>query len=124
MLKSIDDFPMFRIARLSSEHSEFDHRFRIGAVLSRKGIPFSIGFNKFKTHAKYPKAYSLHAEMDALNRVRYPENMFLWVYRETADGWPALAKPCHLCMPHIIENGIRRIYYSMVEYPHFGIIEL
>lgn len=115
---------MFRIARLASQMSEFDQRYKVGAVISRHGKPLAIGCNKLKTHASYPEAYSIHAEIAAIMRVKYTENTTLWVYRETSDGKPGIAKPCHLCMPVIIEAGIKRIYYSILEYPYWEIIKL
>jgi len=124
MDKQIFDFPMFRQARLVSQLSEFDKRYRVGAVISRNNQPLAFGHNKLKTHAKFPDAFSIHAEMAALMRNPKTDNATIWVYRETVNGMPAMARPCKLCLPLITESGIRRVYYSQPEYPYYGVIEL
>lgn len=113
------EYGLFRLAKIASAHSPFDQRYKLGAVISKGSRPISIGWNKLKTHAKWEKAFSLHAEMSALLAKRFEDisGANIWIYRETSDGIPALAKPCKLCMAAIEEAGIKRIYYSKPEYP-------
>jgi deoxycytidylate deaminase len=120
------DYGLFRLAKIASEHSPFDQRFKMGAVISRGKRPISIGFNKLKTHAKWPKAFSLHAEMSALLAKRFDdiEGSSIWIYRETADGIPAKARPCKLCMAALIEVGITKVYYSIPEQPYWTMEEI
>ena len=124
MNKTIFDFPMFRQARLISQLSEFDQRYKVGAVISRNNQPLAFGHNKLKTHAKFPNAFSIHAEMAVLMRNPKTEKATIWVYRETANKVPAISMPCKLCLPLIVESGIKRVYYSQPEYPYYGVIEL
>jgi deoxycytidylate deaminase len=117
------NYGLFRLAKIASQHSPFDKRFQMGAVISRGKRPISIGFNKLKTHAKWPKAFSLHAELSALLAKRFEDirGTSVWIYRETADNKPALARPCKICMAALIEAGITEIYYSIPEKPYWKV---
>ena len=59
---------------------------------------------------------SLHAEIQALNKIKYLDIDFsrveVYVYREFKNGKPALARPCVSCMEFIKDLGIKNIYYS------------
>jgi deoxycytidylate deaminase len=120
------DYGLFRLAKIASTHSPFDKRFRLGAVISKGRRPISIGFNKLKTHAKWPTAFSLHAELSALLAKRFEDivGANIWVYRETVDGIPAKARPCKICMAALAEAGISKVYYSVAEFPYWTMEEI
>ncbi len=120
------DLPgFFYRAQVESSKSDFA-RLRIGAVISRGGSVISEGHNINRTHTLH-KNWSIHAEMAAIISKRYYYNFLsgatIWVYRQTRDGKPALAKPCRYCMEHIIEAGIKKIYYTVNKEPYYKIIK-
>jgi deoxycytidylate deaminase len=119
----------FRLARNVSERSEYEHQ--IGAVIAKKR-PISIGFNQIeKTHTKYNNAdltmsNSIHAEMSAIIHAKTDSyrDADIYIYRETSDGVPALAKPCENCMKNLYVMGIRRVYYTIYELPYWEMMKL
>lgn len=114
----------FKIAREQSLMSDF--RCRVGAcIVSGKNI--FKGYNKRKTHPKFanPNIHiktSLHAELSCF--INAGDNVDLngasiYVYRETKDGKPAMSRPCEHCMEFLKDAGIKTIYYSTSEFPHW-----
>lgn len=101
-----------RATSLLSTHPKY----KMGAVIVNKK-PVSVGCNLYKTHpifANKEDAASIHAEVKAIlscprSKLKGSE---IWVYRETANGRTALAKPCEACQRIIIEAGIKRIFYT------------
>ena len=93
----------------------------VGAVITRGGKVISVGRNAAKTHPLIG-TYNIHAEASAIFHTKDKSKLngsTIWVYRETADGIPAMAKPCDDCMKWIIESGIRTIYYSVSYKPFY-----
>ena len=112
----------FNLAKLASEHSNF-RRHKMGAVIVRKR-PISVGFNVYgKTHPKFSdqiSTWSLHAEISAIIHAQCDiEGSTIYVYRQTADGQAALAKPCLNCYAALLEAGIVRAVYTTSEKPYF-----
>jgi len=109
------------------------HKARVcAAVVIRKGLIVSVGFNSLKTH---PKAASwhrqarrpyecihLHAEMDALLRADQEgfknfDTSTLYVARATWDqekktSFMGLALPCSSCVCAIQEYNIPRVVFT------------
>jgi deoxycytidylate deaminase len=83
----------------------------LAAIVVRGGVPIAYGSNK-KNH----RGYSIHAEVNALNRLKRQKNgargADMYVYRFLANGNYGIAKPCSDCMKEIINSGIKRVYYS------------
>lgn len=112
----------FRLARNTAPYS--DCRIKVGAVISRKS-PISVGFNVIRTHPRYSNpdetnTISIHAEMVALIRAGFDVGgCDIYVYRELDDGSPALARPCNLCYNELKKYGIKKIYYTIGEFPYW-----
>lgn len=124
MDENILDYGYFRLAKNAMKNSDFDPKYRMGAVIVGKR-PISFGFNKMKTHPRYPKLYSIHAELAAiLSAETDVSNSEIWVYREMANHMPGMARPCDTCMGAILEAKIKRIYYSTKLFPYWEVIEL
>lgn len=97
-------------------------RFRLGAVLARKGRVISTGFNDMRrTHPKMQKfnpdkswTPGLHAEVDACLGVERNElqGADLFVARILKNGSVAIAKPCEICVKFLLDVGIRRVYFT------------
>jgi deoxycytidylate deaminase len=126
-MDKVEDLPSFlRLARNISKHSTF--KIRVGAVLVNNRHPISVGFNKIKYCSKYShlQEQSLHAEMVCLKTCGkdYIGKSSIFVYRETRNGLPALAKPCENCQNMLKLAGIKRMVFSIAEYPYFDIEEL
>lgn len=104
-----------------------NHKRPMGAVFTFRDHPVSAGFNKNKTHpvfANGTEVFSIHAEMDALIHSKAEiKGDVVWVYREV-HGVPAMAKPCKYCLKHLIEIGIRTIYYTVPYAPYYERIDL
>jgi len=105
-------FHLARLAARSSNHKDY----HIGAVISNKH-PISHGHNIVRTHpifADGKRWYTIHAEMHAIlcaETIEIP-GCSVYVYRETANGDLALAKPCDECLAVLIEVGIKNIFYT------------
>lgn len=103
----------FQLAKTASKHSNHPQH-QLGAVIVYKNKVVSLGFNKMQTHPKsgHPWSYS-HAEFCAVIKAqRDLKDCHIYIYRETRDGIPGLAKPCNSCMAMIAETGISKIHYS------------
>lgn len=105
----------FELAKKLSKKS--DHpKFQMGCVIVSKNRIVGVGFNQMKTHTKSTHAFkTLHAEISALIGNTYEDlrNCSIYVYRETKDGKPAMAKPCPTCELALREAGIKNVYYSI-----------
>lgn len=129
LLKQLeDDFDLTQLpnwlslARTSSNHS--DYKIKVGSVLVKHNRVLAIGFNRSKTHPKSARhAVTIHAEHSALivaNGANL-QGATVFVYRATANGKPALAKPCSNCCKLLVKQGVKRMVYTVPEYPYFAI---
>ena len=102
-----------------------DYKYKVGAVIFKKGRVVSVGYNQCKTHTKLLKYFehaTIHAECDAILHCPNPGHLdgsSIFVYRTTKDGAPAMAKPCPMCRQLIFENGIKMVYWSTHEFPYW-----
>ena len=115
----------FQLAKSASMNS--NHRYRVGCVIALHGKPVTVGFNVCKSHPQYTTCEhpSIHAEVKAIINARCNlQGGIAYVYRETRNGKPALAKPCDLCYSILQEAGIKTVYYSTSEYPYWSVEKL
>lgn len=60
-----------------------------------------------------PNAIYLHAEIDALVKIKDWDKAYrLVTTRFTIDGRPALAKPCAICQRILKQTGIKFVEYT------------
>lgn len=103
---------------------------RIGAVISNKNRIVSWGVSLKKTHpiqGKYNKIRfadnigepgidiaHIHAEIDALNRVKSKnlKGHTMYIYRESLNGDLRMCRPCKGCMQALKDRGIKKIVYT------------
>jgi deoxycytidylate deaminase len=91
---------------------------RHGAVIVRKGMPISSGWNKNKTHPAAVVYYSgnIHAELAAIIGVNKQDLAGTDIYvarRMRSQGEPlGMSKPCKECRKMIRQANIKRIYYT------------
>ena len=116
----------FKVARDVSELSDYKtHNLGCVAVYCHKII--SSGYNSYKTNPTQKRLnacrftentpHTVHAEIACLlPLIRRRDIDFgrvqLYIWRNHADGTPALARPCKSCMQLISELGIRHVYYT------------
>lgn len=116
------DYHFLKIAERISVKS--DMRYKICALVVNKNTVLSVGYNRSmgETLDKTPTgalyfggAYSIHAEIDALNKAYkvYPEvrgsnKLTLYVARK---NWK-LARPCIDCMRMLKRYNIEEIYFT------------
>jgi len=94
-------------------------------IYDKKGNILSIGTNSFvKTHpmqARFAQKvgdhhkHFLHAEISAITRCKQIDRAHkMIVFRYTADGKPALAKPCVICQAAIaMTTPIKQIEWTV-----------
>lgn len=118
-----------RIAKMESEKSDYHQK--MGAVAVKGGSLVSKGFNqvRFKSIGmfKYTKWQgSLHAERDCLSKISKEDakGCTVYIYREHADGKPALAKPCSQCAFMLYDLGVKRVVYTTNKFPYYRTIKL
>jgi len=132
------DLKYFNVAKSVSQLSDF-RRCHIGCVVVYRKNIISTGFNSTKTHTlqyvynhlrfdvNEKAIHSVHAEIDALSKIRYLDiewnKVNVYVYRgRKNDGSPMLAKPCVSCRAYMKKLGVRNIYYS--DYDSYGYMKL
>ena len=93
-----------------------------GAVVVKSGSVLSIGLNKWRNDAALAdelfqngvsKHVSVHAEIDALARVKNPAGAVLYVARVNRAGEPVISKPCINCSEAIKKAGISKVIYTV-----------
>ena len=111
------------------EAEKSDHKQKVGAVIFNKKIIVSKGHNTKqksikKFHPKFQRfPFSVHAEVDAIiNAKRDLKGFSILVIRINKNNQFRLSKPCNDCMKYLNYVGIKKIYYSVSNYPY--IIEI
>lgn len=106
------------------------HKYQVGAVLCKNRKPVSFGCNVPKTHPVHANPNvsvrrSIHAEIAAILAAKCGlYGTTIYIYRETKNGKPALAKPCKYCMNLLRRNGVKNIIYTIDKYPYYERIRL
>lgn len=89
-----------------------------GAVIVKGGSVISIGINKNRNHptvvsSEHIKTHcSVHAEIDALRKVKSAKGATIYVARSNKRGQDRLSRPCDRCHDAIREAGIRKVVYT------------
>lgn len=110
-----DPNPIFGIRIAKKEAEKSRGKFKLGAVILRKGKILSKGYNKIKTHPTFgSKVYkNLHAEGAALynayHRGLNVKGCTMVVYRKNFTT----SKPCSDCLKLLKAAGIKTVYYTV-----------
>lgn len=85
-------------------------KYKVSCVLvDRNGNVVSTGFNFMSVNSKKYGTFSIHAEMNALSKVRKPSNnLTAFIYRK--NGRPI--HPCPTCLNLLRAYGIKNIWHS------------
>jgi deoxycytidylate deaminase len=99
-----------------------DCRQKHGAVLVKGGRVLGFGVNKQRNDPEFVisdtgpdvrgTVFSVHAEIDALSRVKNPRGAVLYVARCSRIGCPAFSRPCDACTRTLIRAGIKAVVYT------------
>lgn len=104
----------FDYARVGALRSDFPKKKAVGAAYI-EGSKIIIAGNSTKTSPvakRYGSRYErLHAEMNCLQGIDASGGE-LYVYREHRNGKIALARPCTVCIPLLLEHGCRHVFYT------------
>lgn len=101
------------------------YRQRVGAVIFNKKQLISKGYNSSsksikKLHPKFQKWHgSVHAEVDAIIKAKKNlKGCDMIIVRVNRKNELKLAKPCSDCMKYMKYVGIRKIFYTINNYPY------
>lgn len=85
-------------------------RFKVSCVLvDKKGKIIATGFNHHAKNGRNMGMPTVHAEVDALNKVKKPSNnLIAFIYRKNARK----INPCESCSQLLRAYGIKTIYCS------------
>lgn len=114
-------------ACLVARKSGMNHRH--GAIVIHRGEIVAEGYNY--EVADYKTTFSVHAEIDALSKVKHLGKSFLsecdlMVVRigsATMEDTTKLSMPCPICKPKIEGLGIRKVYYTTNEDFDMAVLE-
>ncbi len=94
-----------------------------GAVVVRGGRVLALGVNKDRNDPTViaDKAgsdargtiFSVHAEVDALSRVKDARGAIVYVARQARTGREALSRPCDNCAITLQAAGVKSICYTL-----------
>jgi deoxycytidylate deaminase len=100
--------------------------FKLGAVLVRCGKPISMGYNKYNSTNKLVREFfgfaTVHAECDAVYKAAGMDlrGCTIYVARARAFGEIGQSSPCTQCRVLLISKGVKKIVYSIPEFPFFA----
>jgi deoxycytidylate deaminase len=102
-----------------------DHKQNLAAVIFKKKTIISASCNYTSSHrrrlhpkfSRYPT--SVHAEVSAIIKAKTDlKGCSMLVVRINRNDKFLLAKPCQWCMAYIQHVGIKKLYFSLSEYPY------
>lgn len=99
----------------------------VGALISKGKKKLSCACNRdgiitFRDEGNHALIIPRHAEIQAAQQagIENLKGATIWVWRETSDGIPGLARPCERhCMPFLKLAGIKRVIYTASNHPYF-----
>jgi deoxycytidylate deaminase len=120
---SLFNIGYFLLAKNVSMYS--DYKQKLGCVIA-KHKPIGIGFNLKKTrptNSKLNFCRSSHAEIRCLINCGKTnlKGSVAYIYRQTKNGKPAMARPCEDCLKALKDAGVKKIYYTINIYPYFKV---
>ena len=98
----------------------------MGAVIVKGSRILGMGVNSSKTHPKSNGRFkTVHAEHQAIISCGLADlnNAVIYVYRETKDKHPAMAKPCDACSSLLKSLGIKKVFYSKKDFPFYDLLK-
>ena len=103
-----------------AEHKAINNgrTYHLAAILRRNGRVVRVGENTSKTHPRFKRQYPdgtwashMHAEMNVLRFAEPGDEVEVIRFSKCDHAW-TMAKPCHICMKHLKDSGIKRVRYT------------
>lgn len=94
---------------------------RHGAVIVKGGRVLARGANSWRNKAMLnmsaeevtPEAITVHAEIDALNRISDPSGVTVYVARMGKNGDSKFSRPCDRCTIALAKAGVKQVVYTV-----------
>ena len=104
------------IASKLAETSAMDTRH--GAVVVKAGRVLSMGVNKWRNPSlistfRHDPNLTIHAEIDALNRVEDARGATIYVSRVDKRGEEQYSRPCARCEEALAKAGVKAVVYTV-----------
>jgi deoxycytidylate deaminase len=113
------------------EAQKSEHKQKMGAIIFDKSKIISKGFNHPQRSVKHLKKKfqrwpgTVHAEVDAILKAKSNlKNLSMLVVRINNKNQLRLARPCRWCQMYLEYVGIKKVYYSINEFPYIKEIKL
>jgi deoxycytidylate deaminase len=113
------------------EAKKSDFKYQVGAIVFNKNIIISYGHNVAQRSVKHMLSKfqrwpnSIHAEVAAvLNAKTDLRGMSLLVVRVNSKNQLVMSKPCEHCASYLSYVGIKKVYFSINEYPYMTSVKL
>jgi cytidine deaminase len=92
-------------------------KWRVGAVLVRRGRVLSTGVNRYRNHPAQVslEGVSYHAEEVAIRKAGDAEGATIYVARITKSGLIGKAMPCERCRLMLSEHGVHTAVWTEVD---------
>jgi len=113
-----------------NESRKSNYKAKLGSIIFYKKKIISIGHNSLRNHKKLHPKYqewkgSIHAEIDSILKAKKNlRGCTMLVIRINKNDELRMAKPCKKCMKYIRDVGIKKIIYSISNYPYIEYINL
>lgn len=107
------DIRWLRNALLQADQAPHN-RWRVGAVLVRRGCVLATGYNRYRNNPSQVDIgdVSYHAEEVALRRAGDAEGATIYVARITRSGELGIAKPCARCSADLADAGVANVVWT------------
>jgi deoxycytidylate deaminase len=113
------------IKQAIEEANKSEHQHKVGAIIFDKSRIISKGFNHPQRHVRHLKRKfqrwpgTVHAEVDAIIKAKTNlRNLSMLIVRINKKNQLRLSKPCKWCQMYLEYVGIKKIYYSINEFPY------
>ena len=107
------------------------HYPRVGAIIFDKSKIISRGYNHPHRSVRHLKRKfqkwpnSIHAEVAAIIAAKTDlKNLSMLVVRINKNNQLRMSKPCQYCTMYMEYVGIKKVYYSINEYPYIEVLQL
>tara|TARA_R110000796_G_scaffold22706_1_gene65537 strand:- start:47 stop:478 length:432 start_codon:yes stop_codon:yes gene_type:complete len=116
-------FLRLALRRIDGEEYSQQILHRHAAIIVKGGRVLSVGRNRDKTHPDAigyeedgtPYTRTIHAEMDAISRVKNKEHLkgaTIFVARKGRNNEPGMSCPCKMCQSLINKYGLKRAVFT------------
>lgn len=121
--RRLNKYLRLALRRIDAGNHSDNLQYKHSAVIVKAGRVLAIGRNRDKTHPNAvrldvdgnPFCRSIHAEMDAIARVKNKGTLrgaIIYVARKGRTGLPGMSCPCKMCQAEINKYGLKRAVFT------------